>query len=108
MHRRTLAGLLPLLAAAAVGGCGGDDGDSKQAADGDSRQELLDSIDTRPRDVDESDEAIKRLLEDRAAAIEQRDAKAIAATAAGAQRRRDRRAAANLAGLPLGDVRLSP
>ena len=109
MRRRTLAGLLPLLAAAAVGGCGGGgDGDGKQSAEGKSQQELLDSVDTRPRDVDESDEEIERLLADRAAAIEQRDGKAIAATAAGAQRARDRRAAANLAGLPLGDVRLTP
>ena len=101
MRRRTLAGLLPLLAAAAVGGCGGGgDGDGKQAADEDeSQQELLDSVDTRPRDVDESDEEIKRLLADRAAAIEQRDAKAI-----GGHRARARSApatgarAANLAG----------
>ena len=109
MRLRRLAGLVPLLAAAAVGGCGGgSDGDGKQSAEGKSQQELLDSIDTRPRDVDESDEAIERLLADRAAAIEERDGKAIAATAAGAQRARDRRAAANLADLPLGDVRLTP
>ncbi len=110
MRRRTLAGLLPLLAAVAVGGCGGgDDGDGNQSADEDkSRQELLDSIDTRPRDVDESDDQIKRLLADREAAIEQRDGKAMAATARGPQRARDRRAGRNLAGLPLADVRLNP
>ena len=107
MHRRTLAGLLPVLAALALGGCGGGDGDGKEPAEKD-RQELLDSVDTRPRDVDDSDEQIKRLLADRAAALEARDAEALAATAAGGQRKRDRQALANLKALPLGDVALEP
>ena len=110
MGRRTLAAMLPLLAAAGATGCGGGGdggGEGKQAGDK-SQQELLDSIDTRPRDVDDSDEEIKRLLADRAAAIEQRDAKAVAATATGPQRARDRRTMANLEELPLGDVRLTP
>jgi hypothetical protein len=111
MGRRKLAALLAVLAAAGVAGCGGDgdgDGDGTQAAGDKSQQELLDSIDTRPRDVDDSDEEIERLLADRAAAIEQRDAKAVAATATGSQRARDRRTMANLVRLPLGDVRLTP
>jgi len=109
MHRRTLAALLPLLAAAAVGGCGGggDEGGPK-AADKDEQKELLESVDTRPRDVDDSDEEIKQLLADRAAALEARDAKVLRATAAGGQRTRDRRALANLEALPLERVELEP
>ena len=62
MRRRTLAGILALVALAA-GGCGGgdDDGPASSADEG-KQQELLDSVDTRPRDVDDSDEEIKQLL----------------------------------------------
>ena len=109
MHRRTLAALLPLLAVAAVSGCGGGgDGGSKEPSGKDEQKELLDSVDTRPRDVDDSDEEIKQLLADRAAALEARDAKVLRATAAGAQRERDERALANLEELPLERVRLEP
>ncbi|MET0684768.1 MAG: hypothetical protein ABW060_05600 [Solirubrobacteraceae bacterium] len=109
MHRRTLAALLPLVAAAAVSGCGGGgDGGAKEPSGNDEQKELLDSVDTRPRDVDDSDEEIKQLLADRAAALEQRDAKVLRATATGAQRKRDERALANLDELPLERVRLEP
>jgi hypothetical protein len=47
-------------------------------------------------------------LTERARALEARDAKALAATAAAGQRRRDRRAIANLEALPLEQVRLAP
>jgi hypothetical protein len=109
MHRRTLAALVPVLVAAAVGGCGGggDEG-GPEATDKDEQKELLDSVDTRPRDVDDSDEEIKQLLADRAAALEGRDAKVLRATAAGGQRQRDRRALANLEALPLERVELEP
>jgi hypothetical protein len=109
MLRRTLAGGLPLLAAVAVGGCGGggDDGGQPATEKGD-RQELLDSVDTRPKDVDDTDEEIKQLLADRAAALQERDAKVLAATAGGAQRKRDERALANLKALPLEQVELRP
>lgn len=105
MHRRTL---LPLLAVAAVAGCGGGGDGGAQATGKDEQKELLDSVDTRPRDVDDSDEEIKQLLADRAAAIEARDAKVLRATAAGGQRTRDRRALANLKALPLERVELEP
>lgn len=109
MHRRTLAALLPLLAAVAAGGCGGggDDG-GPQAADKPGQKELLDSIDTRPRDVDDDDEEIKQLLADRAAALEAGDARSLRTTAARGQRTRDRRALANLRALPLESVALEP
>ena len=106
MRRRTLAGLLSVFVVLPAGGCGGGDGDDPAKTD--KRKELLDSVDTRPRDVDDSDEEIKRLLAERARALEARDRKALAATAAAGQRVRDRKAAANLEELPLEQVRLEP
>ena len=108
MRDRTLAAILALVALA-VGGCGGgdDDGPAPPADEG-KQQELLDSVDTRPRDVEKNDEDIKQLLAERARALEARDAKALAATAAAGQRARDRRAVANLEQLPLERVALEP
>ena len=108
MRRRTLAGLLPLLAASRSG-------DAEAGATG--RQEPADKDDSRSCSTRSTPgrgtsttatRQIKRLLADRAAALEARDAKALAATAAGGQRTRDRRALANLKALPLGDVALEP
>jgi hypothetical protein len=94
---RVAAGLIVL---ALVAGCGGGDA-PRPAPTG-----TPGSPAERPEPSD--DAQIADLLRDRAAALEAGDRRAYVATAAGAQRRRDRVAGRRAARLPLTDVALEP
>jgi hypothetical protein len=87
-----------LVAVALVAGCGGG---------GESRPQPSQTPGSPAARPEPSDEAqIADLVLDRAAALEGGDARAYAATATGAQRRRDRAAARRAARLPLTEVTL--
>jgi hypothetical protein len=95
--RLLLAGLALVLV-----GCSGED--SKPEEPRDRKDELLESIDTRPREIEGPQDKLRRLLADRARALQDGDVAAFAATATGAQRALDRRAAARTRALGLERV----
>jgi hypothetical protein len=88
--------------ALALSGCSVGDGHS---SDGDGSPANRDDGARPPAPSDEDE--LTALLNRRARALQEGDARAYAATAIGAQRRRDRRAARNARGLPLRAVRLT-
>jgi hypothetical protein len=87
-----------LAAAAALAGCGGGGGHDH------GRSPARGTMSPRPPSAQEE---LKALLSRRARALQDGDVKAYAATAIGAQRTADRRAARNARGLPLRAVRLT-
>ncbi len=100
MRRRAAASRLAVLAVAIgiVAGCGGGSGSQPRPT------QTPGSPAERPGPSDAAQ--VADLVRDRAAALEAGDARAYAATATGAQRRRDRAAARRAARLPLTGVTL--
>jgi hypothetical protein len=99
----TLRSLLAGFAILAAGGCGGGGGGAP--APEPAPQATPAEAAARPPD---DAGAIEALLRERARALERRDGAALASTATGAQRERDRRAERRTARLPLARVRAIP
>jgi hypothetical protein len=102
--------LLAALAALAAAGCGGGGEAAKQGTEpklGAEAQEALDELDDKARPPDAAAE-IGRLLRERARALEAQDLPALAATATGRQRARDRRSARRAARLSVHRIRFVP
>ena len=94
---RRLAALAACLGLAGCGGSGGDGGPDGTGARG-----------TQAPKRPSAEEQLTALLERRARALQAGSPRRLAATSAGAQRARDRRAARNAAALPLRRVALEP
>src|SRR5918997_6905400 len=101
--------LLAGLGVAVLAGCGGGDqraGKPTPTPTPDAVQEALDVAAAGPPDVAGDDETkVTRLLRRRAALLEDGRGRALAATADGAQRARDRRAARRTQGMAVREVR---
>jgi ketosteroid isomerase-like protein len=108
MAPRLLLAGLAVLAAAGCGGGGGTADEAPEKKDLSAEaQKALDELSATDRPPDDA-AAIERLLRDRVQALERRDVAAYAATATGAQRARDRRAARRAVRMSIEHVRLVP
>jgi hypothetical protein len=98
------------LAALAVTGCGGDGEAAKNSRDSKlsaEAQKAIDELDASARPPDDAAD-IKRLLGERARALEAEDVLALSATAIGRQRARDRRSAWRAKRLAIERIRFVP